>query len=99
MQAHFSETDWMSLGAKFLNLWQKQVRRQIRHSILNESLVWVVNYFGSGFDPRAFHVRFEMDKVALLHASLRVLRFPLSISLHKCSIFVFNLFIIDIIKC
>jgi hypothetical protein len=40
----------------------------------------------SGFDPGLVHVGFLVDKLALGQVFLRVLRFPLSISFHRCSI-------------
>jgi hypothetical protein len=38
------------------------------------------------FDPMSVHVRFVVHKVALLHVSFPVLRFPLSLSHHQCSL-------------
>jgi hypothetical protein len=37
--------------------------------------------------PRSVDVGFVVDKVALGQISLRIFRFPLSISFHRCSIF------------
>jgi hypothetical protein len=39
-----------------------------------------------GFDPGSVHVGFVVDKVALGQIFPLVLRFPLSISFHRCSI-------------
>jgi hypothetical protein len=40
-----------------------------------------------GFAPRAVLVGFVVDRVALGQAFLRALRFSLSVSFHRCSIF------------
>ena len=43
------------------------------------------------FDPRSVHVRFAVDEVALGQIFLPVLRFPLSVSFHRCSVLIFML--------
>jgi hypothetical protein len=43
-----------------------------------------------GFDTTSVHMRFVVNKVALGHVYLQILSFPLSVSLHQCSIFIFQ---------
>jgi hypothetical protein len=41
------------------------------------------------FDTRSVHVRFVVDEVALGQIFLPVLRFPLSVPSHQCSVLIF----------
>ena len=41
-----------------------------------------------GFSPRLVHVGFVMDSVALGHGFLPVHQFSLSLSFHRCSVFI-----------
>jgi len=41
------------------------------------------------FNPRAVHMRFVVDRVALRQVVLPLLWFPLSLSFHQCCMFMF----------
>jgi len=65
-------------------------------SLMDPTVLWVRWFVAGllpsrfGFNPRAVHMRFVVDKVALGQVVLPLLWFPPSLSFHQCCILIFE---------
>ena len=62
-------------------------RRSFQHLL---RLVTGLSSWRPWFDPRPFHLRLCVDKVRPVRVPLRILRFPLTVSLNQSSILIFH---------
>jgi len=66
-------------------------------------MVWACHNLGcssvvSYYTDRAVNVGFVMDKVAVQQGFLKVVRFPLPVSFHHCTVFILQFSTTDTIK-
>ena len=89
MQSSF----WFSIGCSLFRSLKRPHRLSVPRSRSEPSVRRVagLSSWRTSFDPRPYHVRFVVHKVAIGQVSLPVFQFPLSVSFHQCSTLQFPL--------